>query len=491
MLRKIPRDLFGEIQVFLSPLEYCLFMNVAKAHFSDIKYETIQVTLEFTRPLDFLEQILTNRFLQQLKKPEHQLSIHYYPNDHAHSISDLAAILDEPSAELLLAPAHFLSEIPNITELLSSRQRVSLLENGDLKSFGSLGKNLQFVTLSNFSLINDLHGLKNLQSLTLISCEVLSDVSYLGELHQLEIFSCPALANVNGLGKVYNLKLEDCNGIQDISGLKSNHCLSIRECPNIRKGIEALSNVVCLTTDLIQQYVSSKELWNVKTLNLTDFSDPEIFIGNKLRDLQLHRPLIKNIANFSSLFRISLHHCSEISDLNGCRGISIVEIQYCEYVLDISGLGMNEKVTICGCDAIDCFEPLQDIPRVEIRDNQSLQDAGELRNVKELVVDSCHGLKNIGSLGSPRSLSLYFCDGIEDLRGLYTVQTIKIVRCKNLFSLDGLGDNFKIVISEEYLPLFTGDFTIEYQQVGWEKVPLRRTLSATVFLRSSFNKVTL
>jgi hypothetical protein len=483
-LRKIPRDLFGEIQVFLSPLEYCLFMNVAKSHFSDIKYETIQVTVDFARLQDF-HQILTEEFVQQLKNPEHQLVIQYYPNSHAHSISDLTRILAEPSAELLLAPAYFLSEIPNLTELLSMHQRVSLLENGDLKSFGNLGKNPQFVRLSNFSLINDLHGLKNLHSLTLISCQILSDVSCLGELHQLEIFSCPDLANVNGVGKVFNLKLEDCNEIQDISGLKNNHCLSIRECPNIRKGIEALSNVVRLTTDLIQQYVSSKELFNVKTLNLTDFSDPEIFIGSKLRDLQLHRPLINNLVNFSSLFRVSLHHCSEISDLNGFWGISIVEILYCEYVLDISGLGMNEKVIIEGCDAIDSFEPLRDIPRVEIRDNQSLQDAGELRNVKELVVDSCPGLKNIGLLGSLKSLSLYFCDGIEDLLGLYTVQTIKVVRCKNLFSLDGLGGNNKIVLSEEYLPLFTGDFAIEYQRVGWEKVPLKRNFSSTVFLRSS------
>lgn len=449
--QNLPLALYQEIQGFLLDEDYWDFMNSSKLLFSDVKFETVKLSLNSAMTSKFVsDQSFHKYIIDKIKDPRLQLALSYSNSD----VNILSKILSCDSYKLHIRDScENLCEIPSWIDGLCRRSEVLLEINQDISSFVGI-KNIRTLSLNCFEGITNVSHLSNLMEVSLIGCAELVNVSSLNKVHTVYIEDCEMVVNIDSLKNVNSLTVVFCEGIRNISSLTNNSKLIIHHCPNV-KDINKLYNsgLVHLETDLIVDISTINHFPSLKFFALqrcTSFHKAGSLKSLPLRFIELYSSPLIDTSPFSHVHTITLSKCNSILRLSGLGSVPCIYLIKCKNIHDISGLGQNKYVWIESCPSISDFSSLKNLPKVYIKLCQGLTNGHDLENVYDLCIDRCSSLLDIHMLGKVYELDIKNLYGVTSLEGLGNVTNITITNCKNLQSLAGLGNNETITLDRRY-----------------------------------------
>jgi hypothetical protein len=475
LFEKLPPSLYFELRHFLPSRCYYKLLTTSKA-LKPVLRETWIVKLRDPNEL--------NTVLTRIENPKTQLIIQI---DSRYQFSEtIKELLRFPSSKITL----FHSELPlDWQEISEHHTAVRMSGTGRIIEFPmNISPNLQELSVSCPMLLQDISALSNLKKLSLFHCKQIYNVDCLRNLSSLRLDYCPEVRDVSRLGNIFDLTLRDCRGIVDISHLTGNSRLTISKCPNIEQKTIRFQNVCYLQTDLIHHYEQSSYLLNCRSVQLEKYEDTAVFTSHRfLRFITLFNLVNLDLTNFSCLFCVSLNSISSITlDLSPLFSVPIVHLAYLR-ISTLSGLGANQAVTITDCHEIADFTALQKVHRVVITSHHGIRNGFGLEDVYDLTLSNCLGFIDTTALRNVKHLYFNDCIELENLTDLEDVSTVSVLFCPSLSSMDGLGNNDKIIMDRNKLHLWSKTVKLSLDDYEMTNLHVDR-ISNVVLLRKPREK---
>jgi hypothetical protein len=500
-MESLPTALFPVFQDYLSSLSYRRFLSSCVA-WKAVKRDTAYFKLSREYSQKFLvDSSFRTKLLSRVKDKSKQICLRCYD---LFGNEDEDEVIDEDAnrKDLKLGPADTLEALKHFQDVhnlsfsdwsviqyikqvsyFSGIHTLQLHEagSGEIKDFNGL-TNVYNLTLQAFGDIQDLSGLpfSTLHSLTLRDC-CIADVSCLGDIHTLKLINCGGFPNLTGLGRknydvtlhylslikdfnilgnCHKLQIFDCPLFEDVSGLGNVYDLYIAGCPQVRKGMEALTNNhrLCLNagknpTDFssmrrvvlfslykaidIQGLESFSCLEYLKLVRCSALRDISILARIKtLKRLVLRNcKFITNVTMFGFLRYLKIFGNIAITDLTGLGSVFHIYLKACHALRSLKGLGVNNhRVYIQECPLISDFSPLKQCHMVLVSDCPGFNKVSDVSDVHSLLLYHIHQLNDVSSLKNVQFLVFFGCSGLTTLEGLENVHTLYISACGNLVS---------------------------------------------------------
>ncbi len=508
----LPVCLYQVIQNYVSQIDYLSFMNTSKELFQQIKYETIDYSLDGVySKLYYYNLPFRQYLLKHIKNPSKQLSLTFYTYEYSSPSFDITVIKNVHRI--------FLSYGCQITSINTLNQGIEFIEMSGMKkltNFDGLSERLQGMKLSRFPNLNNVNGLKHLKELELHNCPNITDVKPLKELKKLTIIGCNLIKDISSLNRIEQLSLISCLGINDVSSLNHVKDLSLHYCNNINN-IDRLQDHEKISIIGCQNIIDyEKCLKRTKDIHISNFPLTVIDIFPQANHLTLshsdalvkieklpptlktihisHCSQIKDVSSFTMLYSVTIDHCDYVSDIGMLGNVHTLVLSWLHKLTSLGGLGCrfsldgadsphakmqkrfarhisgNFSVTIISCPHIKSFRPLAYVPYVTIDSCLSFRNSQDLENVQHLIIKSCEKLENINYFCNIQDLTLIGCHSIRNIQSLSNVPYLTISDCSKIDDYYRLENNQKIVIdnitSTTKLPTFHGSNGSNFNYTG-------------------------
>lgn len=92
------------------------------------------------------------------------------------------------------------------------------------------------------------------------------------------------------------------------------------------------------------------------------------------------------ISCFQHLQSLRIENCDVLHHLNGLGDVPIIDLSFCRYLSDITGLGRNRSVKINRCEQIRRVSNLASVPIVTIICCRHIEDLDSLNNISRLSI---------------------------------------------------------------------------------------------------------
>ena len=182
-------------------------------------------------------------------------------------------------------------------------------------------------------LIHKLIGTQNVQTVRIHGLDNLVDISALFNVPNVTIVSCSKLADISPLRNSKRVTIYDCN-VSDISSLYNVPTLTIGSIPirDDENGISSLSNVEKL-------FITKLPLVNrwcfMPFTNITS--------------LTLRNVSISNVSCLSSIPKVHLIECNNVTNVEPLRGVVYLILELCSNITDLTPLVDVPKMQIISC----------------------------------------------------------------------------------------------------------------------------------------------
>ncbi len=194
-----------------------------------------------------------------------------------------------------------------------------------------------------------------------------------------------------------------------------------------------------------------------KVSDLRSLQRLEIFDSSELQD----------VSALGSIPILKLSGCSRLIHLNGLgQGNQLIEISFCDNIIDITPLATVPYVCLCNCMRInsiealssaqylnvnDCpsiqdFRPASTVPEVGLHTSR-LRDVSFLCNLRRLDLSGCKNVSDVSCLGRIHTLNLSRCVGVVEVNMLQHVYNLNISHNPNIRDISGLGQVHSLDIS--------------------------------------------
>lgn len=274
---------------------------------------------------------------------------------------------------------------------------------------------LQYLSLYACPHLVDISSLHGIRELTLTFCPRVQDISNLGNHYRFELIDCSKkIIGYNSLSTVTHVKLSKCD-IKCVKMLANARSVTLISCCRISsvlplKSVRSVELIECESVrdihelkDIFKLKILKKSLHHYKTIPLlqnkhlelrlptrfiTDFS----FVHNIQDHFTLRQTASTPMTNdeliscFQHLQSLRVEDCDVLHHLNGLGDIPIIDLSFCRYLSDITGLGRNRSVKINRCDQIRRVSNLASVPIVTIICCRHIEDLESLNNVSRLTI---------------------------------------------------------------------------------------------------------
>jgi len=177
-------------------------------------------------------------------------------------------------------------------------------------------------------------GTQNVQTVRIYGLDNLVDISALFNVPNVTIVSCKTLADISPLRKSKRVTIYDCD-VNDISSLSNVPTLTIGSIPLLddEKGISSLLHVERL-------FITKLPL--VKRWCFTPFIN--------ITSLTLRCVSISNVSCLSSIPKVHLIECNNVTNVEPLRLVVHVILEMCSNITDLTSLVDVPKLQIISCD---------------------------------------------------------------------------------------------------------------------------------------------
>ena len=509
VIAAFPEALLKEVQSYLKyHVDWVAFMSTSKRMFHSSRYETMEITIDAT-------QVVQTRKLpeivRRLPHPEQQIHLKLDVTFRRDKSTWAAELSSEELNEFVVwflssTPAKSLTwkygtdiidHIPNAYDLLGRFEGLSILYKNDHEyttiDLSRLPENnrVRVLTLNNveFVVFGCLNNLTNLRELHVVygwklgfflsADKSSSQINYKfkdGKSHPFAEFEFPGLEkasfrmcssdipfNPRKFSHVRDVTFHACECTPDFSSLKNlSSFVYSRQFGRLRDS----------TFDEMLSYSSPLKRFDVEGLHLTSEKILEVGVNRQIRHLALYANYQSEDFPFLPTLRsLTVTQAPELSEFYNLRHLFSVQLNYCNRLRSLEGLGEVTVLTIRGCRELRSLEGLRNGKfdrTIAIIDCQEVRDFSPLNNVRKVTISACPGFTDCSQVSGVKDLTIYVCVGLVILANCLNCQSLTLEMMDHLTSLKEVRD-----IPELYIRGFRlNDLLYDLGGIGNQKMEL-------------------
>ena len=447
--RKIPIDLFHEIQQYCQPIDYYCFIICQKEYFQEIKKRTCKIYLKKeeieryrTNQDDFRSQILS-----RVSQPSQQICF-VLDQQLELNLMDLIAtefaeLIVSENVQSMLQLQRLLHQLPERSHQNQIiRLRNSCITCSDISDRATLSSYLVYppkdiISTSAMSYLRAVHIFE-------ANLDILPPMN---QLIELEVSFCPNFYDCSNLGYISDLSIKNCPKLINVAALNHNRKLLIFDCENIDVSMCEFQNVVFLSTDFYLSPdfpYSHVQRYFYRQKNAKPWIGPIIPSNTRectffsrwiysARDSKCNVLTCDFLSSFRRLYHLTLIGITNF-DLSLLDTIPSLQLEE-SFITTLSMIGNKKKyVHLKNCHKLVDFSPLSNIHKVTITSCEQFKDIDQVKNVYALSIHACpffthlFNQKEKNKSHSIHSLTIGICSDLgSHLNGWETIPVVYLL----------------------------------------------------------------